>query len=71
MSLYDYQCRQCGETFEVQVTIKENIDGLALTCPKCGNHEARQLLTAAAVLHGGSEVPAPVCGPDAGMGCCG
>ena len=47
MPLYDYQCKDCGQIFEVQATIKEKMDGLQLTCPKCGNHEARQLLTKA------------------------
>ena len=70
MPLYDYQRKQCGETFEVQATIKEKMDGLEVVCPKCGSHEARQLLTTAAVLHGGMEVSAQVCCPNAGAGCC-
>jgi putative FmdB family regulatory protein len=71
MPLYDYQCKKCGETFEVNATIKEKVAGLKLVCPKCGGHEARQLITAAVTLHGGKEFSPPVCGPNAGPGCCG
>jgi len=71
MPRYDYQCEKCGETFEVNATIKEKIAGLELVCPKCGGHEARQLLTAQVLLHGGREVSQPCCGHNAGPGCCG
>jgi len=71
MPLYDYQCNKCGETFEVSATIREKIAGLEVVCPKCGSHKARQLLTTAAVLHGGKEVSPSVCGPNSGAGCCG
>ena len=71
MPLYDYQCKDCGETFEVRATIKEKEAGLNLVCAKCGSHEARQLLTAVLMLHAGKELSQPVCGPNAGLGCCG
>jgi putative FmdB family regulatory protein len=71
MPLYDYQCKKCGATFEVQATIKEKVAGLKLICPKCGSHEARQLITAVVTLHDGKEFSPPVCGPNAGPGCCG
>ena len=71
MPLYNYQCKKCSQTFEVQATIKEKVAGLRLTCPKCKSHKARQLLTAAATLHGGKEITQTVCGPNAGAGCCG
>ena len=71
MPLYDYRCKDCGEAFEVRATIKEKEEGVELTCPKCGSHEARQRLTAALLLHGGKDLSAPTCGPNAGPGCCG
>ena len=71
MPLYDYQCKDCGEHFEVRATIKEKISGLNLVCSKCGSTDARQLLTAASVLHGGKEISQSGCGPNAGPGCCG
>jgi putative FmdB family regulatory protein len=71
MPLYDYQCKDCSEGFEVRATIKEKIAGLSLVCPKCGSHEAKQLLTTAAMVHGGKELAPMVCGPNSGPGCCG
>jgi len=39
MPIYEYQCQQCGERFEVRQSIGE--DGSRLNCPKCkaGNPE--------------------------------
>ena len=71
MPLYDYQCKDCGEVFEVRATIKEKETGLVLVCPKCGSHEARQKLTFASMLHGGKVPSLSAWGPDAGSGCCG
>jgi len=71
MPLYDYQCKDCGEVFEVRATIKEKEAGLVLACPKCSSSEARQMLTFASVLHGGRSFSLPTCGPNAGSGCCG
>ena len=70
MPLYDYQCKDCGEAFEVRAAIKEEA-GLVLVCPKCSSPEARQMLTFASVLHGGKSTSLPICGPSAGSGCCG
>ena len=69
--LYDYQCKDCREVFDVRASIKEREDGLVLTCPKCGSREARQRLTFASMLHGDKLSPTPACGPGAGPGCCG
>ena len=71
MPLYDYQCKDCGEVFEVRATIKEKEAGLQLVCPKCGCHELRQKLTAGLMLVGGKDFSPPSCGPNAGPGCCG
>lgn len=72
MPLYDYQCKDCGEAYEVRATIKEKEEGLESVCPKCGSHEVRQLLTLAMMVHGGKDSAAPTCcGPNSGSGCCG
>jgi putative FmdB family regulatory protein len=71
MPLYDFQCKDCGEAFEVRATIKEKEAGLELLCPKCGNPEVRQMLTAARMLHGSKEFSPPTCDPSSGPGCCG
>jgi putative FmdB family regulatory protein len=33
MPIYEYQCTQCGEKFEVRQAMSE--DGSKLNCPKC------------------------------------
>lgn len=71
MPLYDFECQNCGEIFEVRATIQEKEAGLALICPRCGSHEARQRLSVAWTLHGSRGVALPSCGPNAGPGCCG
>ena len=42
MPIYEYQCRQCGERFEVRQGIGE--DGSSLNCPKCHASEPKRLL---------------------------
>jgi putative FmdB family regulatory protein len=71
MPFYEFECKDCGEVFEVCASIKEKEAGLALACPKCGSHEARHKLSAALMLHGSKEFSPPTCGPNAGPGCCG
>ena len=55
MPIYAYQCKDCDAIFEVRATIQEKENGLALTCPQCSGHEARQLLTAGLLLHSDGE----------------
>ena len=71
MPFYEFECNDCSEVFEVRATIKEKESGLLLVCPKCGSHEAHQMLTAARMLHGGKEYSPLACNPNAGPGCCG
>ena len=71
MPLYDYECRDCGEAFEVRASIKEREAGLVLACPKCGSRQARQRLTFASLLRTGRVSSGPTCGPGARPGCCG
>ncbi len=67
---YDYQCKECGEAFEVRATIQDKEAGLVVACPMCGSREVRQKLTIAAMVHGGTLRSLPTCGPNAGSGCC-
>ena len=72
MPLYDYQCKDCGETFEVRASIKEKVAGLKLVCPRCGSQETRALLTPVLMLHAGKETSGSgCCGSNSGPGCCG
>lgn len=72
MPFYDFQCKKCDEIFEIRASIKEKEDGLEPECPKCHSMETRQVITAGLVMRGegGSPINFPVCGPNAGPGCC-
>jgi len=43
MPMYEYQCSQCRERFEVRQSIGE--DGAKLTCPKCGTPNPKRLIS--------------------------
>jgi len=43
MPLYEYQCTQCGERFEVRQSIGE--DGSTLCCPKCNAGKPKKLIS--------------------------
>jgi putative FmdB family regulatory protein len=72
MPIYNFQCEQCAETFEVRATFKEKEAGLEPECPLCHSKETHQMITAGLVLRssGGANLPIPGCGPNAGPGCC-
>jgi len=40
MPIYEYQCAQCGEKFEVRQAI--GADSSGLSCPKCGAKMIRE-----------------------------
>ena len=41
--LYEYQCNQCGEQFEVRQSMGE--DGSKLTCPRCKVGNPQRLIS--------------------------
>ena len=43
MPIYEYQCSQCREKFEVRQSMGE--DGSKLNCPKCGVGNPSRLLS--------------------------
>ena len=43
MPIYEYQCTQCGETFEVRQSIGE--DGSKLSCPKCHAQDPKRKIS--------------------------
>lgn len=74
MPLYDYQCQRCQTVFEVRATFKEKEVGLDPECPQCHSKKAHQLLSSGLFLrhsNEGESLKLPVCGPNAGPGCCG
>ncbi|MBN2068230.1 MAG: zinc ribbon domain-containing protein [Opitutales bacterium] len=52
MPTYDYQCKQCGYTFETFQSMKD--DALKV-CPKCGQESLKRLIgTGAGVIFQGN-----------------
>jgi putative FmdB family regulatory protein len=43
MPIYEYQCNQCGQKFEVRQAIGEGSSGLM--CPKCHAQKPKRLLS--------------------------
>ena len=51
MPLYEYQCDACGHRFE---RIQKFSDPLVDTCPNCGKHSVKKLLSSPAIQFKGS-----------------
>ncbi|GAA3618852.1 MULTISPECIES: FmdB family zinc ribbon protein [Streptomyces] len=70
MPRYEFRCRACGTTFEVNRPMAES--GAPASCPE-GHDDTVKLLSTVAV--GGaaarSSAPAPSAGGGGGGGCCG
>lgn len=76
---YEYQCDECGTTFDVTATIAEKAAGLEPACPECGSKQTAQLFGGVGILSGSRSGGAgggpgggmgPACGPGMGAGCC-
>lgn len=70
MPLYEFECRQCGDRFEVLVR-----GASSPACPSCGATELEKALSTFAVGAGGAEplgaAPCGRCGDPRGAGACG
>ena len=64
MPRYEFRCRACGDTFEVNRPMREASAPAA--CP-AGHDDTVKLLSTVAVTGGGKSAPAP----SGGGGCCG
>lgn len=64
MPLYDFVCRDCGNTTEMLVTGSEK----GLSCPACGSSSLSKLLSAPSSLSGAPKSRLPGPGDTA---CCG
>ncbi|MEU0991910.1 zinc ribbon domain-containing protein [Streptomyces sp. NPDC005953] len=67
MPRYDFRCRSCGDTFEVNRPMAQSSD--PASCP-AGHEDTVKLLSTVAV-GGTSSAPAPQSGGGGGGGCCG
>ncbi|MFY1625190.1 FmdB family zinc ribbon protein [Micromonospora sp. WMMD723] len=70
MPRYEFRCRACGDTFEVNRPMAEA--GAPADCPR-GHADTVKLLSTVAVTGrgGGSVTGGAPAGPAAGGGCCG
>ncbi|WP_037854168.1 FmdB family zinc ribbon protein [Streptomyces sp. NRRL S-340] len=66
MPRYEYRCRSCGDTFELNRPMARSAD--PATCP-AGHDDTVKLLSTVAV--GGSASAPRAQGPGGGGGCCG
>ena len=66
MPAYDYVCQDCGEKFEVRMSIAAYSAGSAAACEACGSANVTRAFTTVNVLTGGrgggSAAPASSCG---------
>ena len=53
MPIYEYQCLDCGERFEVLQRMGEGSDGL--TCPECGDERVTKQFSTFASGSGASQ----------------
>jgi putative FmdB family regulatory protein len=68
MPRYEFRCRACGDTFEVNRPMREASAPAA--CP-AGHDDTVKLLSTVAVTGGGKSGPAPSGPAPSGGGCCG
>ncbi|MFF3287225.1 zinc ribbon domain-containing protein [Streptomyces sp. NPDC003023] len=68
MPRYEFRCRTCGDTFEVNRPMAESSD--PANCPE-GHDDTVKLLSAVAVGGTTSTAPAPSGSGGGGGGCCG
>ena len=68
MPRYEFRCRACGDTFEVNRPMREASAPAA--CP-AGHDDTVKLLSTVAVTGGGKSGPAPRGPAPSGGGCCG
>jgi putative FmdB family regulatory protein len=66
MPIYDYQCDECGKTYDIFHKVREVEEDVV--CPTCGSTKHTRLLSAPSFSMKSSQAEAPSC-PNAG--CCG
>ncbi len=53
MPAYDYVCRDCGERFEVRMSMSAYAEGAKASCERCGSSNVERAFTTVNVLVGG------------------
>jgi len=66
MPVYEFECSDCGKTFDAIATLKEHDDGLEPECPKCGGVNVSQVFGKFTLLAGSKTDEFDDFGDDAG-----
>ncbi|MDQ7088449.1 MAG: zinc ribbon domain-containing protein [Acidobacteriota bacterium] len=68
MPIYEFQCKECGESLEALRRMGQGAEGLQ--CPRCGSHELVQKLSSFATSGGAAPScsTSPTCGAGGGGG---
>ena len=53
MPMYDYRCKNCGETYE-ELVFSSTVPDEEIVCPNCNEKQSERLLSAPMVSTGGS-----------------
>jgi len=69
MPIYEYQCTQCGEKFEIRQAIGEGSSGLS--CPKCHAGEPKRLFSSFFSPGSSGTEPSEISCPTCSSGVCG
>ena len=62
MPAYDYVCQQCGERFEVRMSMSAYSAGAKVACEECGSTHVERAYTTVNVLTAGRSGAAPSAG---------
>ncbi|KPK08828.1 MAG: hypothetical protein AMS20_01445 [Gemmatimonas sp. SG8_28] len=68
MPAYDYSCQDCGNRFEIRMSISAYSEGVRPPCSACGSEQVARAFGAVNVLTGGRSSSggfSPSCGPGA------
>jgi len=69
MPIYEYQCTDCGEKFEVRQAIGQ--DGSNLSCPKCNASKPKRVFSSFFSSNSSESEPSEVSCPTCSSGVCG
>jgi putative FmdB family regulatory protein len=68
MPIYSYQCKKCGNKFDLLVGV--TADAGKLICPQCGNKNIEKTLSSFSFRMGSSSVSNTPSGSCSSGGCC-
>ncbi|MDH5761040.1 MAG: zinc ribbon domain-containing protein [Gemmatimonadota bacterium] len=67
MPSYDFLCRDCGEPYEVRLSMSAYSAGEGRVCTACGSDNVERTLSAAFVVSGGGSHRSSGCSPSSGF----